>query len=107
MAAWQITHPETQVPRPERQRMDASWLQDRTTCKRIAVDSFFFPAHGILLTVFPRMEWAMGGLVYTELSREKIGVRPLGGEALSHTRVRRQASVASRDWSGLFSLTDL
>jgi len=46
MAAWQITHPETQVPRPERQRMDVSWLQDRTTCKRIAVDilQFFLPS---------------------------------------------------------------
>ena len=100
--------PETEIPKLEREWM-AAWLTtDRDACDRILGDDFVLTsARGSLMS---KAEWlAAAGETFVGLAFDwdEIRVRDFGHVAIVHARTRQRATVAGKDWSGRFLLTDV
>jgi len=103
-----ITSAENEIPLLEHAWMVAWVEHDLATCERILADDFMLTsARGVLM---PKLEWltaAMSAFNCTAFTWEELLVRPFGDVAIVHGRSTQQASVAGRDWSGVFLVTDV
>jgi hypothetical protein len=99
--------PTVVIPQLEREWMNEWVLRERDGCARILGDDFLLTsARGVLMT---KTEWlaALDSIVAESFEWDEILVRPFGEVAIVHCRTRQRASVAGRDWSGRFLLTDV
>ena len=100
--------PETEVPRLEREWMEA-WLgKDRDACDRILAHDFVLTsARGLLLSKAEWLAAAGDTIVGLSFDWDEIQVRDFGHVAIVHARSHQCATVAGTDWSGTFLLTDV
>ncbi len=105
------TSAEMEIPLLEQAWMTAWVERDLATCERILADDFMLTsARGVLMS---KREWlaaAMSTFSCTAFIWEELLVRPFGladDMAIVHGRSTQQASVAGRDWSGVFLVTDV
>jgi hypothetical protein len=101
-------NPQIEIPKLEREWMEAWIAKDRTVCERILDDTFLLSsARGVLMR---KPEWlaaALGPFKCDKFEWLEVLVRPFGDCAVVHSRIRQRASVNDQDWSGLFMLTDV
>lgn len=99
---------ELQIPILERSWMEAWRRKDRAVCDQILAEDFLLTsARGVLMTKKEWLDSAMGTYTCEDFVWEEIRVRPFGDVAIAHAKARQKASVAGKDWSGVFLLTDV
>jgi hypothetical protein len=108
MEAVMDADPQVEIPRLEREWMDAWIAKDRAACERILDDEFLLSSsRGVLMRKAEWLAAAMGPFKCEEFEWLDVLVRPFGSCAVVHSRTRQRASVNDQDWSGLFMLTDV
>ena len=102
-------HPDPLIdlPRLERDWMNAWITKDRATCEEILDPEFLLSsARGMLIRKPEWLAGAMSTFSCKEFEWKEVLVRPFGHVALVHSTTRQVASVGDQDWSGVFMLTD-
>lgn len=100
--------PVIELPKLEREWMNAWIVQDRAVCDRILDDEFLLSS--ALGRLMSKPEWlagATGQFKCESFDWQEILVRSFGEFAIVHSKTRQKASVGGKDWSGVFMLTDV
>ncbi len=104
------TQIEQRLDRLERGWMEAVKLQDAATLKRIIADDFTLAGDqptGALLDRTRYLAGALRDLKLNAYSFDSLTVRLYGDTAVVSAHYKQQATVAGKEWSGEFLVTDV
>jgi len=100
--------PMKELPKLEREWMNAWIAKDLAVCERILDDEFLLSsARGMYMKKSDWLTGAMGPFNCTAFEWQQVLVRPFGTTAIVHSITDQKASVGAQDWSGVFMLTDV
>ena len=99
---------EAEIIYREKEWMDAWIAKEISTIRDILSDDFLLSsARGNLMS---KEEWisnASGPFSCKAFTWKEIKVRTYGNTAIVNATIKQEASVGEKDWSGIFTLTDV